>query len=236
MPPQISDHSEDSASEDEIAPRGVTAADVPAAKEEDDDDDEELDGDEYVVEKILKHTYNKKGTVEYQVKWVGYDQPEDLTWEPEDNLDTAPEILAAYFKEIGGRPEPRQQGKQSKGRKRSATAVDSPAVKAGTGKKRGKVSEDVSPEPTAAKNSNNFDLPKGSWDGHINSVDTIEETVNPKTGQVERIAYVFWNDGKRSQHALRVLNTKCPQKMIQYYESHLVFRVGTSADDESNGV
>jgi chromobox protein 1 len=39
----------------------------------------------YVVEKILGHRFNK-GVLEFDVKWQGYDNPEDRTWEPEENM------------------------------------------------------------------------------------------------------------------------------------------------------
>lgn len=44
-------------------------------------------------------------------------------------------------------------------------------------------------------------------------IDTVEEPTNPKTGKKERVGYVIWNDGKKTQHPLRVINQKCPQKV-----------------------
>ena len=61
----------------------------------------------YVVEKILQHdttypdvsklciaprvngvqTYTLQGEVWYEIKWLGYDGPQDLTWEKESNLE-----------------------------------------------------------------------------------------------------------------------------------------------------
>ena len=58
------------------------------APEDDADDSEEGEGegeDEYVVEGILDHAYEKK-KLKYQVKWLGYNNPEDITWEPVENL------------------------------------------------------------------------------------------------------------------------------------------------------
>lgn len=57
-------------------------------------EDSEESNDEYVVEKILDKRYNKKKkTVEYLIKWEGYDAESDNTWEPEENcvslVDTA---------------------------------------------------------------------------------------------------------------------------------------------------
>lgn len=40
----------------------------------------------YVVEKILKHDWNEDGTLLFEVKWQGYDEVSDRTWEPEENL------------------------------------------------------------------------------------------------------------------------------------------------------
>ena len=37
--------------------------------------------EEYEVEKILNYGYID-GVLSYHVKWVGYDDPKDMTWEP----------------------------------------------------------------------------------------------------------------------------------------------------------
>lgn len=56
-----------------------------AAEEEDEEDDESVDEDEFQVEKILDHKTHKAGIL-YRIKWLGYDDPTDETWEPEENL------------------------------------------------------------------------------------------------------------------------------------------------------
>lgn len=50
------------------------------------EEDDEEDEDEYRVEKILAHGYAKGGVVVYQIKWLGYEDEEDQTWEPIENL------------------------------------------------------------------------------------------------------------------------------------------------------
>ena len=42
--------------------------------------------EEYEVEKVLDKRVKKGEKVEYLVKWRGYEDPEDNTWEPKDNL------------------------------------------------------------------------------------------------------------------------------------------------------
>lgn len=60
-----------------------------AAAEEDNEDDEDEEGEEYRVEKVLKHAWDG-GVVLYQIKWLGYEKKADLTWEPLENLFVAP--------------------------------------------------------------------------------------------------------------------------------------------------
>jgi chromobox protein 1 len=49
-----------------------------------------------VVEAIHGHRF-QKGVLQFDVKWEGYDDPKDRTWETEDNMyaDTASSSIAA---------------------------------------------------------------------------------------------------------------------------------------------
>lgn len=70
-----------------MVPAKAPKADVVEEVNEEEDDDE--DEDEYRVEKILTHGHAKGGIVIYQIKWLGYDDEDDLTWEPIENLYVA---------------------------------------------------------------------------------------------------------------------------------------------------
>ena len=49
---------------------------------------------EYEVERIIRH--RKRGShYEYLIRWKGYNQNDD-SWETEDNLKNAPQILDQY--------------------------------------------------------------------------------------------------------------------------------------------
>ena len=53
--------------------------------EEEDEDEEGGAGDEYRVDKIMKHK-TVKGHLTYLIKWLGYPNRNDYTWEPVENL------------------------------------------------------------------------------------------------------------------------------------------------------
>jgi len=212
MPPALSDV-ESSDHEDVPATKtpkkgGRKAAEPEEPEEE--EDAEDVGEDEYVVEKIIGHRFNK-GVLEFDVKWQGYENPKDRTWEPEENMETAADVLKEYFEDIGGRPEKPEKGTKRKGR--ASTAKSETGTPAST--KRTKTKE----EPVEKA----WSPPPGSWEHDVSHIDTVEQNVDPKTGKDTRFAYLVWNNQKKTQHPLKHIYTKCPQKMLQYYESHLVF-------------
>lgn len=105
MPPALSDEESSDVGEFTTPPRAssrkksTSAAAVdelddmkagPASDEEEGDEDEDLDEDEFVVEAIKKHMVYDDGSLQFQVKWEGYEAKKDLTWEPEENLRGLP--------------------------------------------------------------------------------------------------------------------------------------------------
>jgi chromobox protein 1 len=71
--------------------RSIKYDDKAAAADPDDEEDQEEEDDEeedvFVVEKIVKHMIDEDGTLKFHVKWEGYDDKADMTWEPEENLE-----------------------------------------------------------------------------------------------------------------------------------------------------
>ena len=59
-----------------------------------------MSDEEYEVEKILDKRVEKNGYTEYLVKWKNYDDPDENTWEPIDNLGDAEKIIKAFEKEL----------------------------------------------------------------------------------------------------------------------------------------
>ncbi|KAK6349019.1 hypothetical protein TWF730_009779 [Orbilia blumenaviensis] len=166
---------------------------------EEDEEEQEGEEEEYVVEKILDHKY-EDGILKYKVKWKGYDKKSDQTWEPEDTLEDV-EALEDYLNVIGGRP---SQQSAKRGRK-STGGVASPAPKKTRVKQEGAKEDEWEP-------------PAGSWEDDVRMIETLERNGG------DHICYIQWVNGRRSQHPLHVVYQRCPQKMLKFYESHLVFR------------
>jgi len=60
--------------------------------------DSESEDDDDEVENILEKRITMKGKVEYLVKWKGFDDPVDYTWEPAANLPEAKELITQFEK------------------------------------------------------------------------------------------------------------------------------------------
>ena len=57
-----------------------------------------MSDEEYEVEKVLDKRVQVGNQVEYLVKWSGYDDPDDNTWEPADNLREARAVIDKFEK------------------------------------------------------------------------------------------------------------------------------------------
>ncbi|KAI1303370.1 hypothetical protein EDD11_005421 [Mortierella claussenii] len=56
-----------------------------------------------------------------------------------------------------------------------------------------------------------------SWEDHLDRVQTVERS------QRAMIVHLAWKNGKETEHPIEDAHKKCPQKLIQFYESHLRF-------------
>eukprot|EP00088_Acartia_fossae_P025915 TRINITY_DN26694_c0_g1_i1.p1 TRINITY_DN26694_c0_g1~~TRINITY_DN26694_c0_g1_i1.p1 ORF type:complete len:152 (+),score=46.44 TRINITY_DN26694_c0_g1_i1:50-505(+) len=84
-----------------------------------------MSDEEYEVEKIIDKRI-RKGAVEYYVKWKGWDDPSDNTWEPVGNLDCQ-ELIQEYEKNHSDKDE-----KKAEKRKAESSKGDKSAKKSDT--------------------------------------------------------------------------------------------------------
>ncbi|KAL4978637.1 hypothetical protein BDW66DRAFT_129218 [Aspergillus desertorum] len=223
MPPPVADLSDDESTGESIPYEEVEDKKNGVDDTNDADDDENEDEDVYVVEKILGHSFKGDGTLLFQVKWQGYDDPKDETFEPEENLEGAQEILNEYFKLIGGRPQKPSKKRKSTGRPPKAASVEKSEPKrrrrsraasteetnAAEEKEKVKVKESVAP---------NWVPKSKNWENEVKAVDTI---VREDGGLV---AYLHWKNDKKSKVSIETCYDRCPRKMLKFYEQHLVFK------------
>ncbi|KAI9367036.1 hypothetical protein BJX61DRAFT_547884, partial [Aspergillus egyptiacus] len=204
MPPPVAD-----LSDDESTGESIPYEDVEDKKNGDKEmsDAEEEEEDLYVVEKILGHSFKPDGTLMFQVKWQGYDDPKDQTLEPEENLEGAQDVLDEYFKIVGGRPE-KPKKRKSMGRPPKAAQDQNPGPK-----RRRRSRADTEPEPAQPAEENDKDssmpdwVPKSkSWEKEVKAVDTI---VREKDGGL--VAFLHWNNDKKSKVSIETCYEKCPR-------------------------
>ncbi|KAK3711432.1 hypothetical protein LTR37_009611 [Vermiconidia calcicola] len=227
------DEMESDSAPDMIPAKGKIPTKADEVEDEVDDEDDEEEPDEFRVEKVLKHDFTEDGTTIYQIKWLGYDKKADLTWEPIENLENAMDLVEGYHDKIGGAPiyagDTKSASSKKKGgkpSKRSASAAfDSPAVEP-SAKKRGRKSLPTNMNGTSTTDKKP-QLPDGSWENHVLRIQSILEETNTeikgtksKSGKT-LLGLIEWNDGRKTQHPLNSLRTKCPQKLLDYYEQHL---------------
>ncbi|CAG8114955.1 unnamed protein product [Penicillium olsonii] len=231
MPPPVEDVSDEESGDIPFsnAPKGDDKQEDGENQGSDADEDDE-DDDNYVVEKIVRHDWLDDGTLKFFVKWQGYDAIKDHTWEEEENLmEGASEILHSYYDKVGGRPE-RNAEKPKPGRKRKSmgdassktatpTKTPAPAAKRGRKSAASKLAE-KSPESSIPPEDDVSWLPKGKWDKELKEVSTIQQGKENEG----LFAYLLFKNGKTARVSVQACYEKCPRRMLEFYEKHLVFK------------
>lgn len=167
----------------------------------------------YEVEAIRAHEFRGKGKnrqLLYLIKWRGFPES-DNTWEPEENLEDARDILAKYHHKNGGAPQPdvtpRVKPKSSK-RNLKQSSEDLADESSGPSSKRPKKDPDTLSEW----------LPKGqSWENDVAQIDTVER--DQATGKL--YVYLKFKNGKRTKITNEKIHKHCPLALLRFYESHL---------------
>ncbi|CAK7273760.1 hypothetical protein SEPCBS57363_005815 [Sporothrix epigloea] len=190
-------------------------------KDKDDEDDvedaDEIAEDEYEVGSILSHMLDENGEPRFRVVWKGYDNPSDHTWEPEDNLkDNASEILSEYITKIGGRAKLFE--KPAKGRKRGRQSTSSNPATATATKRSRKSASNLPSRKSPVRVQQVFIPPSGSWEDGVTDVEMF------RSDEGDLRVFLTWKDGSKSQHAAQEAYTRCPQKILHFYESRISFK------------
>ena len=89
-----------------------------------------MSDEEYEVEKIISKRV-RKGKVEYLVKWKGWEDPDDNTWEPVANLDCR-ELMDEYEAKHKDDDEQKSESGGTKRKAESDTKSSKPSKKQDT--------------------------------------------------------------------------------------------------------
>ena len=122
---------------------------------------------------------------------------------------SAHDILQEYIRSIGGKPAVPERGGKKRGRPSEGNGNTPDTAKKPA--KKGRVSQNAtkanSPTDTPSGDKpGDWKPPKGSWEGKVQGVDTIEQADD---GELQ--VYLMWNDGKKSKHPIKVCYDRCPQ-------------------------
>ncbi|KAI2636767.1 heterochromatin protein one [Xylaria nigripes] len=239
MPPPVTDDTSDASDAEPVTTRRAAAAEEnlfvglddereegedddmldvvsnDAKGDEQEDEDEDLDEDEYIVEKILGHTLEADGTLKFKVKWEGYEKKSDQTWEEEDNLrENAAGVLDDYLETVGGRESIMEEAQGAlKNKKRGRSAA---ATAANGSKRRRNEDHPASTTPPAKDHKRAWKPPQGSWEDDVETIDACHDENSGKL-----VVYLTWKDGHKTQHDTKMIYSRCPQKMLQFYERHV---------------
>ncbi|CAK7223037.1 hypothetical protein SEUCBS140593_005102 [Sporothrix eucalyptigena] len=145
------------------------------------------------------------------------DDDEEAEDEEAEDEENASEILSEYITKIGGRPKLFE--KPAKGKKRGRRPASTTPTNAS---KRPRKSEDhPANRESLAEEQKVFKAPAGSWEDEVSGVEMF------RSDDGELRVFLTWKNGSRSQHAAQQAYTRCPQKILHFYESRISFRTPT---------
>ncbi|EPX72904.1 chromodomain protein 2 [Schizosaccharomyces octosporus yFS286] len=209
--------------------------------------------EEYIVEAVLDARLKENGTgYQYYLKWEGYDDPEDNTWNEEEDCVGCQELVNEFWRKKGGKPpinmlrtKRRKARSTSQSRKLLEKKTDDdlkPPIstfsrkrrKSATKSKNLEENSDVDPSlsPLLRSESSAIDsflaLRKTNAfkpPFHMESWEDLVDRVETvqKLKSGKIIVQLQWKDGQKSAHDNVIIHQKCPLHIIRFYEDHLNF-------------
>ncbi|XP_050099888.1 chromobox protein homolog 1-like [Anopheles aquasalis] len=186
-----------------------------------DADSDSGSAEEFVVEKIVDRR-ERKGKVEYLLKWKGYSSDAN-TWEPPENLD-CPELIKAF-------EQSRETGKKDSGKEKAKPRRSSTTSRKKKGgdsdADNGAASDDDDRDDTAstkssgkAKRTLEAEEVSGFDKGYI-----PEKILGATEANGKLLFLVQWKDKDKAQLVKSEEARKhCPQLVIDFYEDRLIWQ------------
>ena len=172
----------------------------------------EVEGDEFIVDKILDRRV-RNGKMEYLISWKGFG-PEENTWEPKSNLD-CPEILKAF--------EDKLKAKKDASKKRK------PGSRSGGNDSGTDDSSTATPPPPKKPAHPSEETRVRGFDRGLQA----EKIIGATDAAGELMFLVKWQGSDEADLvSARQANVKCPQVVIQFYEERLAWHTSSQDEDE----
>lgn len=203
--------------------------------------DSDSSEEEYVVEKIVDRR-DRKGKIEYLLKWKGYDSSAN-TWEPKENLE-CPELIKAYEdtrvptvkKEV-----PKEKTKEKE--KKKSSKPSGTGSSSGSSKKKadseGDDGSDDDKDDTASTKSNKSktaaaDNDAAASDDGMNGFEKgyqPEKILGATEANNELLFLIQWKDKDKAQLvSSKEARKHCPQLVIDFYEERLIWQSPDSTE------
>lgn len=197
--------------------------------------DSDSSEEEYVVEKIVDRR-EKKGKIEYLLKWKGYDSSAN-TWEPKENLE-CPELIKA-FEDTRTLPkkEPTKEKEKKKSKPSSTTGSGSSKRKDSDAENDGSDDDDnastksnKSKSTTTAAADNDATASDDGMNGFEKGY-APEKILGATEANNELLFLIQWKDKDKAQLvSSKEARKHCPQLVIDFYEERLIWQSPDSAE------
>ncbi|EDS28169.1 chromobox protein [Culex quinquefasciatus] len=197
--------------------------------------DSDSSEEEYVVEKIVDRR-ERKGKIEYLLKWKGYDSSAN-TWEPKENLE-CPELIKAFE---DTRVVPKKEGSKDKDKKEEKKKPK-PSSTTGSGSSKRKDSDadndgsdDDDKDDNASIKSSKSKSTTAAADNDATASDdgmngfekgyTPEKILGATEANNELLFLIQWKDKDKAQLvSSKEARKHCPQLVIDFYEERLIWQ------------
>uniref|UniRef100_A0A182IYM8 Heterochromatin protein 1 n=1 Tax=Anopheles atroparvus TaxID=41427 RepID=A0A182IYM8_ANOAO len=189
--------------------------------------------EEYVVEQVVDRR-ERKGKVEYLLKWKGYDSSLN-SWEPRENLD-CPELIKAF-----------EQARTDAAKKDGSVKEKETKKRANKKKKTGESdndndgTDDDARDDTLTKNKSKSN--DETADGKAADEEAADEMNGFEKGYIpekilgateadkELLFLIQWKDKDQAQLVKsKVARMHCPQLVIDFYEERLIWQSSETAE------
>ncbi|XP_062548950.1 chromobox protein homolog 3-like [Armigeres subalbatus] len=204
------------------------------AKDNKPSDSESSEEEEYVVEKVVDRR-ERKGKVEYFLKWKGYDSSAN-TWEPRENLE-CPELIKAFedartaAKKESSTKEKEKEKEKKKPSKPSST---SSKRKADSDEEGSDDDKDDSASTKSSKSKTAADNDAAASDDGMNGFErgyVPEKILGATEANNELLFLIQWKDKDKAQLvSSKEARKHCPQLVIDFYEERLIWQSSDSAE------